>query len=384
MKILLIANYVPDAQQSMQRFASMLETGLTNFGHQVRVIRPEPWIGGFSTAKSSLVKWLGYIDKFILFPPQLLQAISWAEVVHICDHSNAIYTRYLKNIPHVVTCNDLLAIRSALGEIKENPTGWTGKQLQRMILNGLNRSQRVACISEQTKRDLMRLGTLPSSSVSVIYMGLNYAYTPMAAAEATQRLEALGIPYNLPFMLHVGGNQWYKNRLGVLSIFYYLTQKIEQPELSLLMVGKEWTPPMRQFIQERNLGHRVIELISVDNEDLRAIYSAATALLFPSLQEGFGWPIIEAQACGCPVFTSNRTPMIEVGGEAAIYIDPNHPEEAANTIAVSLTTLANLKPAGFLNVQRFMPEQMIESYVKLYQETWEQQDLRTASKYNVS
>merc|ERR1711912_68703 len=95
-------------------------------------------------------------------------------------------------------------------------------------------------------------------------------------------------------------------------------------------------------------------------------YSSATALLFPSLQEGFGWPIIEAQACGCPVFTSNRPPMTEVGGEAALYINPNNPETAAKKIASILPRLADFKEKSILNAQRFTTEKMLSSYSQVY------------------
>ena len=113
------------------------------------------------------------------------------------------------------------------------------------------------------------------------------------------------------------------------------------------------TDEMRQFIKIHNLTQKVIELVEIDNENLRALYSAATALLFPSLYEGFGWPIIEAQACGCPVFTSNRSPMNDVGGEAAIYIEPDQPKETAEKIIHYLPTLGELKPKGFVNSQKF-------------------------------
>jgi len=197
---------------------------------------------------------------------------------------------------------------------------------------------------------------------------LNYPYSPMAATAVQERLEALGISKDLPFILHVGANHWYKNRLGVLSIFYYLRQKLVNPELYLVMAGQPWTPEMRQFVSTHDLKEKVFELSGVDNEDLRSLYSSATALLFPSWQEGFGWPIIEAQACGCPVFTSNRAPMTEVGGTAAIYIDPDDPAAGAAAIADRLPNLATLKQAGFINVQRFTAKAMVESYIQLYRE----------------
>src|SRR5258708_722987 len=110
MKILLIGNYIPDQQESMQRFANMLEVGLTQLGHEVRLIRPEPFFGKIRPSPEGFGKWLGYIDKFLLFPSRLRKAIAWADVVHICDHSDAFYTKYIQNKPHLVTCHDLLAV----------------------------------------------------------------------------------------------------------------------------------------------------------------------------------------------------------------------------------------------------------------------------------
>ena len=132
------------------------------------------------------------------------------------------------------------------------------------------------------------------------------------------------------------------------------------------MVGQPFTSEMRQLIEAYSLSQKVIELVQVSNEDLCALYSSATALLFPSLQEGFGWPIIEAQACGCPVFTSNRPPMTEVGGEAALYINPNNPETAAKKIASILPRLADFKEKSILNAQRFTTEKMLSSYSQVY------------------
>ena len=124
---------------------------------------------------------------------------------------------------------------------------------------------------------------------------------------------------------------------------------------------------MHEFVLRNALGDRVVELTNASNEDLQALYSKATALLFPSLREGFGWPIIEAQACGCPVFTSDRVPMTEVGGDAAIYLDPTDPPAAAAVIANSLDRIPQLRQAGLENAKRFSSSAMISSYSSVYQ-----------------
>jgi glycosyltransferase involved in cell wall biosynthesis len=366
MKVLLVGNYVNDEQESMQRFANLLQTGLREAGHQVRLLRPTPFMGRIKPAAKGFGKWLGYVDKFVIFPRELKVAAKWADIIHICDHSNAFYVKYCSSRPHTVTCHDLLAISSALKELPEYRTSWTGRHLQRLILSGLKKARHVICVSKATRAELIRLAGLPEHKVSLIYNGLDYSYTPLLGSDGEI---STGDPEtSRPFLLHVGGNQWYKNRLGVLKIFAHLQGMISSSQMNLIMVGKPWTHEMREFVSLNALHDRVIELTNITNEDLQALYSKATALLFPSLREGFGWPIIEAQACGCPVFTSDRVPMTEVGGDAAIYLDPTDPPGAATVIANSLNRFPQLRQAGLENVKRFSPAVMISSYSHLYQQ----------------
>jgi glycosyltransferase involved in cell wall biosynthesis len=132
------------------------------------------------------------------------------------------------------------------------------------------------------------------------------------------------------------------------------------------MAGKPWTEEMRLLVASLKLDGRVVERVEVSNEQLRALYSSAEALLFPSLQEGFGWPVVEAQACGCPVVTTNRPPMNDVGGPAAIYIDPANPVDAAGKIASDLAECERWRRKGLENAVRFSMSAMLKGYLKLY------------------
>jgi glycosyltransferase involved in cell wall biosynthesis len=128
---------------------------------------------------------------------------------------------------------------------------------------------------------------------------------------------------------------------------------------------------MRRLVEEdTNLIGHVHERSGVDDVGLRALYSHAQALIFPSLYEGFGMPLIEAQACGCPVFTSNRAPLTEIGGMGAGYVDPEQPEAAARFIAERLSEPGRRErmiQAGFENVhKRFTTDRMVDDYLKLY------------------
>jgi len=374
MKILLIGNYVNDNQKSMQRFSAMLEEHLCSHGHDVRILKPPVFFGRIIKSAYGIGKWLGYVDKLLIFPFVIRRAVGWANIVHVCDHSNAIYTKYLKDVPHLVTCHDMLAVRSALGEIPENITKWSGRILQRMILRGLMHARHIICVSESTKIDVLRLTSISPSNMSVIYNGLNYNFSPMTNDEVKRHLENAGITYEAKYLLHVGGNQWYKNRIGVLKIFHEVIKLQGAQDYRLIMVGEHWSLAMKEYVRTNQLSSYVMELTNVGNESLRALYTGATALLYPSLFEGFGWPIVEAQACGCPVFTTNRPPMTEVGGDAAIYIDPEKISETGRKVTDKLNTLMGLREAGFRNAKRFLTSRMISEYEIAYESLFQGDD----------
>ncbi len=393
MKLLLIGNYPGDQQESMRRFADLLHTQLLARGVKVELLRPPRVWNRFGSSLRGLGKWLGYADKLVMFPRLLrrtiappLSANSGPCIVHICDHSNAVYVRHLNGTPHLVTCHDLLAVRAALGEFPPRRTRCSGRQLQRMILAGLRRAGRVTCVSEATRRDVLRVSGRDPDQTKVAPLGLNYAYSPMPPAEARRQIatlldrtratasivrQSLATTEPFRYLLHVGGNQWYKNRLGVLKMYAHLCA-LEAEAPRLVMVGKPFTKPMQQYIEASQLADKVVSLADCDNEALRALYSQAELLLFPSLAEGFGWPIIEAHACGCRVATTDQPPMNDVAGEAAFLLEPNDPASAAQCVKRALAEDAQARAErskrGQENAARFSTEAMVTSYLQQYGE----------------
>jgi glycosyltransferase involved in cell wall biosynthesis len=365
MKILLLSNYYLK-QQSMQRFAELMREGLSAEGHEVRLVRPPEVFGRLCRSDTGLGKWIGYIDRFVLYPPILRMQVRWADIVHICDQANAVYIPYLLGKPHVLTCHDMLAIRAALGEIAESPTGWTGRLYQRWILRNMSKAQFVVCDTRQTGEEVQRLTGLSCERVAIVPLALNYPYYPMEKAEARACLNALGMIGPTPFFLHVGGNSWYKNRVGVIRIFAELLKHSGYQTHRLVMAGKPLSAEIRQLIHDLGVDEDVVELVEVSNKDLCALYSTAEALLFPSLAEGFGWPILEAQACDCMVITTSRSPMTEVSGGAAVFIDPAQVEQSAAAIASSRARRGELVQAGSLNARRYERQTMIDGYLLAY------------------
>ena len=367
MKILLVGNYPSLQSQSMDRFADMLYQGLKSAGHEVELIKPRPFIGVIRPSPEGLGKWLGYIDRFALFLPRIRATIARADIVHICDQANAIYVPLLNGKPHLVTCHDVLAIRSALGEIPQNPTSFTGRVYQQWILHGLRRAQHLVCVSEKTRSELLRLAAIPPDRASVVPNALNYPYRRMDDEEAGQRLQRLGFRADQPFLLHVGGNSWYKNRKGLLAIFSRLAEMEGFGSYRFILAGRPMTPELLAIASSASLSGRVYEIVRPTNEDLQALYSSAKALIFPSLYEGFGWPIIEAQACGCHVFTSDRPPMTQVGGDAAVYIDPDDTEGSARIIAACLAGGMDRTGEGFKNAACYSTEAFVAGYLQAYE-----------------
>jgi glycosyltransferase involved in cell wall biosynthesis len=244
----------------------------------------------------------------------------------------------------------------------------SGRILQRWIARGLDRARYVVCDSQKTMDDFHECFPNNAARILVIYLGLNRAFHPPSADEIRGARGVLSLSPRTKYLLHVGGNSWYKNRLGAMQIFAALRQQSEFREFVLVMAGAPWNGQLREFARTRQIENAVIEAANASDTTLTSLYGGAEALIFPSLEEGFGWPVLEAQACGCPVITTNRPPMTEVAGEAAIFIDPSHPQSAANTIQEQWNRRSILRESGFRNLQRFSPEKMFDAYSNAYNE----------------
>ncbi|MFL6519320.1 MAG: glycosyltransferase family 4 protein [Chthoniobacterales bacterium] len=367
--ILLIGNYPLDRQQSMERFAMMMLDGLTAAGIHAELVRPQPFFGRFRFGGGFVIKWLAYLDKFVLFRRRLAMRLrDRPSLVHICDHSNSMYAKWIRDVPVVVTCHDLLAVRGGLGESTDCPASVTGKLLQRWIVRGLENATVVACDSNATLRDAERLLRRPDGkpALKLITLGLNYPYRLLPNGEARGRLADVPVlKSGRQFVLHVGSNLRRKNREGVLRIFARCRERWNG---LLVFAGEPLSESLRSLGQELGVSDCVVEIPNAGNEILEALYNCATALLFPSSFEGLGWPIVEAHACGCPVLCTDREPMSEVAGDAAL----KHPIEDEAGFAADLLRLTDPEERAcwsaraLENAKRFSTAKMLSEYLELY------------------
>ena len=365
MKVLLVGNYAFDGSTSMQIWAEALHRELLARGIDAKLISPKPVFGRIIPSAIGFGKWLGYIDRFVLFPRHLRAQALRADVVHLCDHGSAMFVLQVKNRPVVVTCHDMLAVRGAMGEIEEMRSSILGRSLQNWICKGLRHATQVACVSQFTLDDAARI-LKNNKNLRKVLNGLNYPFRPLEAEEAGCRLAAIP-QVRGPFILHVGSNHARKNRDGVLRVF---AKAKVQRDLKLVFAGAALNRQLKELAHELGVNNDIVEVVNPKVAIVEALYNQAVALLFPSRFEGFGWPAIEAQACGCPVVASTIAPIAEIVGESGALSALEDEDEMAESIVRLMDDkeyAARIRKRGLENVHsRFRTSRMMDDYVTLY------------------
>lgn len=383
MKFILLCHPEFTNSQSMPRFANSLKQSLEGRGYEVDTWAPKAFFFNFFKG-TRLQKWGGYVDQYLIFPFRIRQWVrkQSADTLYVfCDQALGPWVPALKDRPHVIHCHDLLALRSAMGLVPENPTSFTGKIYQRFILRGFAQGQNFIAISSKTKQDLVEFGDIPPDRVQVVLNELNYPYAPVPMDQAQAVLARHHLPQaGRGIILHVGGRQWYKNRPGVVALYAEYARRTADP-LPLWMVGPApRNDELQRAVSDVPANGAVLFFQGLENEVVEALYSLAKVFVFPSLAEGFGWPIIEAQACGCPVITTAEPPMNEVGGEHTTYISRLYGDGDAAAWARQgadqLERLVNLSEPDRQQLrarclswsQRFKPGTAFDAYLRIYQQ----------------
>ena len=372
----------------MIRFTRILSEGLSAYGHSILIIFPEEILGKFTFKLPKFTKWLRYIDKYIIFPWKLRSIAknsSSDSIFHICDHANSIYSSALKGVAHLVTCHDMLAIRGSMGDATTYCfASRMGIILQKWILYSLRQIPYIACVSKYTFEDLKKFlcKNKLKSELFIVPNSLNANFVPVKREESQKiLLQFLGEQITHPFLLHVGSAHVRKNRMLLVQTLMHLSNA-----WNVVFAGEGMSAEELNYILKTGFKDRVKVFLKPKHDELCALYSAAHALVFPSWSEGFGWPVIEAQACGCPVVCSNLTSLPEVAGEAAIFIPADDPRACADAVIQLQKPQIRQKfvNKGFQNTKRFSLDQFIESYEYIYNETLANHNLMKNQKNRIN
>jgi len=218
-------------------------------------------------------------------------------------------------------------------------------------------ASQVLADSATTKADLVRYYGIDPQKITVAYPGIDESVGPVkdhSQIQATLRKHAISEDY----FLFLGTIQPRKNIRRLVDAFAQVVARSATPELQLVLAGKPgWLcEDLSEHIATLGLTDRVVFPGYVADEDKAPLLSGALGFLFPSLHEGFGLPVLEAQACGCPVVTSTTSSLPEVAGEGALLVDPQDVDAiaaAAIRLAGAPELREELRARGFANIERF-------------------------------
>jgi glycosyltransferase involved in cell wall biosynthesis len=222
----------------------------------------------------------------------------------------------------------------------------------------------IIAISHSTKSDLIKKFNVPESKVHVVYLGVSPDFL---ARDHLLGVNCESLGYK-DYVLYVGKRGGYKNFKMLLDAFR--RNKALSKNFQLIAFGGgEFTSAERAYIQQLDLPNYSIKHVSGNDEMLARYYRGARLMVYPSLYEGFGLPIIEAMACGCPVLTSNISSMPEVGQKACAYFEPANPNSLVDCLSDLLTDNASLNEfskLGLAHSQGFGWEKTARETEKLY------------------
>jgi glycosyltransferase involved in cell wall biosynthesis len=207
------------------------------------------------------------------------------------------------------------------------------------MAGSFRRADALLAISEYTKNDIVRLFPFAESKVTVTHLAPSSRYQRSIDKEA---LEAVRQRYSLsrPFVFYAGSISPRKGCSFLVNAFEMLKRRERIPHKLVLTGGWTWgTPDIVEVIKEMDLEGEVTVLGQVAAQDMPVLYNLADLLVYPSIYEGFGLPVLEAMACGCPVVCSNLTSIPEVAGDAALAVDPRDVSALAAAIYTALTDL---------------------------------------------
>ncbi len=235
----------------------------------------------------------------------------------------------------------------------------------------------IIAISQQTKDDIIKFYKIPAEKITICYQSCNPAYQQKVTAAEAARVKNL---YGLPdeYFLYVGSVIERKNLLNICKGLALLKDKTDIP-LVVIGDGDSYKNKVIEYINDNGLQKRVIFLSDKPEAinspafqqatDFPAIYQMARCMIYPSVFEGFGIPVLEALWSGTPVITSNLSCLPETGGDAALYVDPYSPQQIADGLLKIISDpalAADMIEKGYRQAQNFTPEKCAAAVMQVY------------------
>ncbi|MCL2199800.1 MAG: glycosyltransferase family 4 protein [Defluviitaleaceae bacterium] len=261
----------------------------------------------------------------------------------------------------IVTIHDMIPVLPFYGVLPYyNPYPEVAHNLQRIC----NNDATVIAVSHATKTDIVNYTDIPEERVHVVYSGIDHdTHFPQKNAEALKRL---GV--GARFFLCIGmAHEYRKNFERILQAFEIVAEKND--DVQLVSIGVHIPDNIKKLVANSEYKERIVLLQYVSDDEKRWLLSDTEALLYPSIYEGFGLPIVEAMACGAPVIASDTSSMPEAAGDCAILVDPYSVENMAHEMERVLNNQSlktEVMPKGIAHSKKFTWEKTAEETEKVY------------------
>ena len=261
-----------------------------------------------------------YAARYVFYPQRLRWEAGRSDLVHILDHSYAHLGASARRRPVVVTVHDLMPVIV----LRSEGDGWSGGLRRRFLqrtLKVLRTANAFIVGTEWLKRELATwLGD--DKKIRVVPFGVDRSFFVESPGDRSRQRDRWRIPEHAFVVLHVGSTVERKN---VPLVIQAVARLRAEADAYLLQVGGRLTGDQDDLVDRLGLRPFVRSVPAADETTLRRAYRAADVLLFPSLYEGFGFPVLEAFASGVPVVTSGAGGLREVGGDATIVVEARDP-----------------------------------------------------------
>jgi len=358
-------DFTEDGRTSMEVYADNLFRALGEVDTQgLDIVQYRPRLNGFAAALPQTANIRMRAARYLHYPRQARGRPG--TVNHILDQGYAHLLGVLDPARTLVTVHDLIPVLAGRGRIpgiRRARRSW----LAEWTAHYYRRAARVVAISESTKRDLVRYCGCDPARIEVVYYGIYPAFHPIPSIERPAARAALGLPASGRLVL-ITGQEYYKNQATSVRVCERLRERFA--DLRLVRLGRataEWDELRRRSA----LRDAILEIDFLPAEAMPRLYNAVDCLLFPSWYEGFGWPPLEAMACGTPAVTSNVASLPEAVGHAGLTAAPDDVDGLAAHVGRLLEDhafRAERIALGLRHAQGFNWQHNARSLVQIYKQ----------------
>ena len=325
LRVAIVSDYLEEGWPSMDLVADMLvrELAARLEGLAVSRLRPRfverlTRVGGVG-GNRHLFNADRLLNRFVDYPRFLRARRNDFDLFHIIDHSYSHLVPVAGRQRSIVTCHDLDTFRSIIEPQREVRSRFYTAMAGR-ILTGFRQAAAVACVSGATRDDVLRHRLAPAERLTVNPNGVGEIFNPQPDEGGDHEARRhLGAPdAGTIEILHVGSTIPRKRIDVLIRVFAALRREL--PGVRLVRVGGDFTPPQHKLIDQLGLSSECVRVLPfLSAEVLAAVYRRAALVILTSESEGFGLPVLEAQASGTPVVLSDLPVLREIGGPAASF-----------------------------------------------------------------